>query len=141
MASKIKRRDLTVSDQCKDMRQKYPDFMPRRSDAGMVWMGPIRPAPLSQSYVMEIVYRRHDYPQVWVRQPSLRVRPEDYKVVHIFREGCLCLHAENEWTPAMPISTTIVPWAAEWLLYYELWLATGRWYGGGEYLVASGRRG
>jgi len=139
MASRIRRRQLTVSDQCKDMRQKYTEFVPHRSEAGMVWTGPIKPAPLSRIYVIDIVYRRRDYPQVWVRQPLLCVRIEDYKVVHIFSEGCLCLHAEDQWTPSMPISATIVPWAAEWLLYYELWLATGKWYGGGEYRVASRR--
>ena len=33
----------------------------------------------------------------------------------------------------MLIATTTVPWAAEWLLHYELWLATdGTWCGGGH---------
>lgn len=30
------------------------------------------------------------------------------------------------------ISDTIIPWVADWLLYYELWLATGEWLGGGH---------
>ena len=29
----------------------------------------------------------------------------------------------------MLIVDTIVPWAAEWLLHYEIWLATGEWFG------------
>jgi hypothetical protein len=29
------------------------------------------------------------------------------------------------------IADTLVPWASEWLFDYELWLATGEWYGGG----------
>ena len=28
---------------------------------------------------------------------------------------------------------TTVPWTSEWLLNYEIWLATGTWYGGGEW--------
>ncbi|MDY0295864.1 MAG: hypothetical protein RB296_00975 [Acidobacteriota bacterium] len=31
----------------------------------------------------------------------------------------------------MIIAKTIVPWASEWLIFYELWLATGEWLGGG----------
>ena len=31
----------------------------------------------------------------------------------------------------MQLATTIVPWCSEWLFYYELWLATGEWLGGG----------
>jgi hypothetical protein len=34
------------------------------------------------------------------------------------------------------IADTIVPWTAEWLVHYEIWLVTGEWYGGG-----TGRRG
>lgn len=37
----------------------------------------------------------------------------------------------GEWKPRMKLADTIVPWAAEWLLHYELWLATGEWGGGG----------
>ena len=33
----------------------------------------------------------------------------------------------------MFIADTIVPWACEWLLHYEIWLATGEWHGGGEH--------
>lgn len=30
------------------------------------------------------------------------------------------------------ISRTLVPWAAEWLLHYEVWTITGKWHGGGH---------
>ena len=33
---------------------------------------------------------------------------------------------------AMLIVDTIVPWTAEWLLHYEVWLATGEWLGDGD---------
>jgi hypothetical protein len=33
----------------------------------------------------------------------------------------------------MYIADTIVPWAALWLVFYEYWLATGLWLGGGEH--------
>ena len=32
----------------------------------------------------------------------------------------------------MALSRTIVPWAAEWLLNYELWRFVGEWLGGGH---------
>ena len=31
----------------------------------------------------------------------------------------------------MPLANTIVPWVADWLYYYEVWLFTGEWEGGG----------
>ena len=33
----------------------------------------------------------------------------------------------------MSIADTIVPWTAEWLVHYEIWLVTGEWYGGGDW--------
>ncbi len=31
----------------------------------------------------------------------------------------------------MLVAYTIVPWLMEWLVYYEVWLITGQWEGGG----------
>jgi hypothetical protein len=39
MASRIRRHDLTVSDQIRDMQHRYPNFQRVRSDAGMSWTG------------------------------------------------------------------------------------------------------
>ncbi len=33
----------------------------------------------------------------------------------------------------MTLADTILPWASLWLFYYEVWLATGEWVGGGEH--------
>ncbi len=29
----------------------------------------------------------------------------------------------------LPIDDTIIPWTAEWLVFYELWKDTGTWQG------------
>lgn len=63
--------------------------------------------------------------------PKLRALP-DSDIPHRFKDGCLCLHLNGEWDSTMLISETIIPWTAEWLLHYELWLATGEWHGGGH---------
>ncbi len=138
MGHRIRRRRLTVLEQAADMRRNCPDFVQRLSKDGMSWTGPIKPTPLSVTYTIEIVYRRRcGRPQVWVRQPELAVKKEDYRFVHIYSEGCLCLNAEEEWRPWMAFSATFVPWTAEWLFYFEVWLATGSWRGGGEYRAAT----
>jgi hypothetical protein len=117
------------------MQQHLPEFRQARSQAGMTWTGQLTPTPLSETYTIELIYRRHHFPEVWIREPLLRTSREDYKVIHIYSEGCLCLHSLEEWKPWMTLSSTFIPWSAEWLLYYELWLTTGNWYGGGEYRV------
>jgi hypothetical protein len=49
------------------------------------------------------------------------------------------LPGSGEWTNRKLIATTIIPWLMLWLLYYELWHATGIWQGGGvEHTLRSG---
>ncbi len=43
----------------------------------------------------------------------------------------------GEWKHDMLLSVTILPWIAEWLIHYELWLITGHWTGGGHTLTGS----
>jgi hypothetical protein len=33
----------------------------------------------------------------------------------------------------MLLAYTVVPWTSEWLVFYELWLITGEWLGGGTH--------
>lgn len=33
----------------------------------------------------------------------------------------------------MRIDQTVVPWTALWLFYFEDWLASGEWKGGGQH--------
>lgn len=46
----------------------------------------------------------------------------------------LCLFNPHcgEWNSTMLIANTIVHWAIEWLYYYENWVYTGKWLGGGH---------
>ena len=37
----------------------------------------------------------------------------------------------KEWDKTKFIAETIIPWTSEWLLHYEIWVATGTWHGGG----------
>ena len=56
---------------------------------------------------------------------------------HIYadRDGLgfsLCLYDpwEDDWRAANSIAETIIPWTAEWLFWFEVWLLTGIWSGG-----------
>lgn len=62
-------------------------------------------------------------------------RGELKKLPHVYSsdEQSLCLHypPQRKWTGIKHIAATIVPWAAEWLYHYEIWVLTGQWNGGG----------
>ena len=44
---------------------------------------------------------------------------------------CLFLPNSGEWDGARMLADTVIPWVSEWLFYYEIWLATEKWCGGG----------
>ncbi len=48
------------------------------------------------------------------------------------QEVQLCLNLPAEFDYSLRICDTIIPWAQEWLYFYEIWLSTGRWCGGGH---------
>jgi hypothetical protein len=67
------------------------------------------------------------------RRPHTRSHPDKSLLPHVYKDNVLCLHLPGEWTPAHLLGDTIVPWTAEGLMYYEMWLATdAEWLGGGH---------
>lgn len=65
---------------------------------------------------------------------QLELHPLKKQLPHVYdnRKQVLCLFypKHREFLPTMLCSETIIPWACEWLLHYEIWLATGVWTGG-----------
>jgi hypothetical protein len=92
----------------------------------------LQPTPDTCRYTVKLCYRLGWRPEVRVLHPTLQVRDGADQIPHSFGDNQLCLHLDGEWRPTMSLADTIVPWTSDWLLYYELWLATGAWQGGGH---------
>lgn len=92
----------------------------------------LQPSVASRAYSLRLEYRHGRRPQVWVVDPHLTLHPSSKQLPHVHHDGSLCLWYRGEWADNMLLAHTIVPWAAEWLLHYEVWLATGTWTGGGH---------
>lgn len=138
MGSKYyKKKNLSVSLQAYGLRSKYPDSQCYVHRNHLDWTGIIIPTPLSRSYTVKIFYKQGYNPKTYVKEPQLEV-PPDKKLPHVYSQSeqrlCLYYPSRNQWNASMHIAHTIVPWASEWLLFYELWLATGEWLGGGIHL-------
>ena len=91
----------------------------------------IQPSPVSQVHTVRILQQHGGRPHVTVIDPPLQLHPGATSLPHVYTGDELCLYYSGQWKPEMLLSTTIVPWTAEWLMHYELWLATGHWTGGG----------
>jgi len=97
----------------------------------MTWSGRIQPSPASITYTVQIVALHGQAPDITVLDPPLEKR-EGEALPHTFPGDRLCVYRNDEWNPSKPMATTLLPWISEWLVYYELWLPTGEWFGGGH---------
>lgn len=131
----LKQKDLTLGQQMVRMTAICPRFRCFMKASHVTWTGSIQPTEMSIVYVTEIRYVLGLRPKVFVRDPPLRRRNGTEKIPHLFPDNDLCLYQPRyrEWLATMFIADTIVPWAALWLYYYEVWHATGEWLGGGEH--------
>jgi len=89
--------------------------------------GSITPFEGCDTYKIRIEYQEGRTPCVYIVDPHIEPDPE----YHIYEEGNLCLFypRESPWSSTMRIHKTIIPWTAEWLVFYELWKLTGEWQG------------
>lgn len=96
------------------------------------WSGELQPSPLSDIYTVRITYATGQRaPSVTVLRPELGGAAVE-SLPHVYTHDHLCLCYPWQWTDDKLISRTIVPWASEWLVHYEIWKATGTWRGGGH---------
>lgn len=108
----------------------------RRGELELIWIGTIKPSPLSETYTLKLHYKYKDGANVFVIDPNPLQLAEQKKVLpHVYStsEQRLCLYypSGNEWNTGMFYVKTLIPWACEWLVHYECWVATGTWHGGG----------
>ena len=134
MLTDIPTRKLNLATQLGHLRAIFPDSHSRIVEhCELEWSGIIQPSAFSESYLVSLSYRIGSRPAVEVLEPELVV-PTPKSEIHMFHDGSLCLHFIDEWRPDIVVAKTVLPWAAEWLLHYELWRVTGQWLGGGIHL-------
>lgn len=99
------------------------------------WDFAVRPSVMSRRYSVRLEYRQHESPSVVVRTPDLVSLAYDRMLPHVYSQ-CpvrLCLYMPNtgQWHRSLSLADTIVPWTYLWLDYFEEWLVSDEWQGGG----------
>lgn len=107
----------------------------------------LAPSEFGRTYECELRMRPGAIaPEMYVLKPDLIALAGEAKIPHFYPgKGpgihlCLWRPKKREWSPQMRLSETYLAWTAQWLWYFEDWLATGTWNGGGEHLAPSKRR-
>jgi hypothetical protein len=115
------------------------------NDKTVQWEGTIQPTPISREYRVVVKYTLSHPPICIVKDPDISALAEGRKIPHTYRNHTgikgtqLCLYLPaikrknkvSEWQPTMFLANTILPWASIWLLYFEFWLSSDVWDGGG----------
>jgi hypothetical protein len=142
----------TVEQQDAAIRDDFPEFC-LLGAAGWIgiWEGSVR--PISKTYRIRIVFFQRRFFDGWtlenpyvsavVVDPVIgadaikqeRLLPHIYWSDHRPEYPRLCLYDSKEmtWTPEQFIATTIIPWASQWLFFYEYWQITGEFKGPGRH--------
>ncbi len=133
-----RQRPLTAAQQFVNLRGNPVCVGAGTLHAGrLVWRYTASPTPLSRDYQLRIDFRQGDVPQVFVEVPDLVELADGRQLPHVYDQKptrlCLYLPRTREWSGWMRLDQTIVPWAALWLFYFEEWLGSDDWKGGGEH--------
>lgn len=131
MASQVGRRtEVNLAMQAGALRRFMPDSSIRLRPGHLTCIGWVKPTEETGRYQLRIDLRSHRTPTVWVLAPALKPN-NDGLLPHVYDTGSLCVSQTGDWNATRLIVDTFLPWACEWLTFYELWLATGVWYGDG----------
>lgn len=97
------------------------------------WRFTAQPTPLSRSYHLRILYHLGSRPDAIVDDPDLAALAGGRRLPHVYEQEPprLCLYLPGQWSSSMRLVDTIVPWSLLWLFYFEEWLETDAWRGGG----------
>lgn len=132
----IKSRSL--SQQRNELLARFPDSrIGFESPSGFRWYCELQPNEDSPFYTIRIDWfpAKMSYPEVYVCKPkTLRLHSGAKKLPHVWdnKKQKICLHVRFEWDKSKSIASYYVPWARDWLYYYEVWYVTGEWLGGGH---------
>ena len=129
---------LSLAQQAYRIRQAVPAATCRFSGNQLICTADLQPTSLSCVYTVQVRYRHGRRPAVRVLKPALQLQSGATSLPHVYTGDELCLNLPGEWNSSMSIGHTILPWASEWLFHYEMWLATGKWTGGGRHLPKTG---
>lgn len=125
--------------QAVQLKLTYPDCFCEVYHNRLIWKGAIKPTELSRTYKIKVIC--HGFkgrPRVVlygneIPKISCNSFPHHFKIDRKSNEVELCLHMPYEFDYRYNwIADTIIPWAQEWLYFFEIWLATGEWCGGGH---------
>lgn len=119
------------------LHMRYPESSGSIARGGMLlWQTTMKPSAISNIYEVRIEAKPYTFPRVWAsggaisRCENLQLVPHKFAFETDPPRVRLCLQYAD-WSSSQPFTETVLPWCSEWLVHFEIWMATGEWHGGG----------
>jgi hypothetical protein len=130
------RKPLTAAQQFVNLRGNLISRGEGELPAGrLAWRYTATPFPLGRDYRIRIELKQGGRPRIFVEDPDLHMLAGGRRIPHLYQQKpprlCLWLPQTGEWQGWMRLDQTVVPWTSLWLFYFEEWLASDDWKGGG----------
>jgi hypothetical protein len=130
------RKPLTAAQQFVNLRGNPISRGEGKLQTGLLtWRYSATPFPICRDYVVRIEFNQGGRPEIFVDSPDLHALAGGRRIPHLYEQKppklCLYLPRNSEWQSWMRLDQTIVPWTALWLFYFEEWLVSNDWKGGG----------
>ena len=128
-------KEIPLITQEQMLLKAFPNSYTERGRFKLVWAAKLKPTPLSREYLVAVKFGKGKVEVFVVEPKKLDLYPGKKLLPHVYSTSkqklCLYFPDGSEWNKGKLLVSTIIPWACEWLYFYEIWLFTGEWYGGG----------
>lgn len=118
---------FAISMREKKLIEKYYDCFDCKINRNKLkCIGNIKPTDYSISYKLKIEYKPPISPDVSIISPEIDYNDD----IHMYSDTknlCLYYTGDMRWNVERNLFDTIIPWTAEWLIFYELYQITGKW--------------
>ena len=132
---------ISVAVQLANLRGQNPQGTGSVKNGRLIWQFDAQPIPVSRRYRLKLNYALPGPPQIFVIDPNLRTLAAGRTIPHLYDQArarlCVYLPKAGEWHDRRLLSETLVPWSVLWLLYFEEWLVSDEWQGGGVHVNAA----
>ena len=100
------------------------------------WEFDVKPSDFSRIYKVLFIWDFNKIaPRVYILNSEVQKVAKERNIPHLYsqEEVQLCLYypSYNEFSHSMSLCETFIPWTYWWIAYYEEWLFSGEWKGGG----------
>jgi hypothetical protein len=108
----------------------FPDLHCQIVNNVLVLTGWLQPDDCAGRYRVRIEYVAGREPNATILSPVISPSPK----IHMYNDHSLCLsfRPDLRWTERTPVYQYTIPWVAEWILYYEMYLLNGGTWEGPE---------